>query len=201
MKPPLHRIIPAGMLLPLLFLSNPGWAASGIPVRPDAAVIVTKVPATDCRVVRGFFGVPVDGSVRSWDYRGETAEYPERASDGVHYSFNNNDGVHITLRDGLGFDAVVLRGGAHARMYADANSLTEPDGRKPSGQFPGGGESETLRFDRRLKAGSASFFGVDRGKLAEVSFYRISADSSPNSGETWTATGVPINLPGRKSKY
>ncbi len=80
-------------------------------LRPGAIpVVITKISATDCRVVRGFYGVPVDGSVRSWDYRGEVAEYPDRASDGVHYSFNNNDGVHITLRNGLGFDAVILRG-------------------------------------------------------------------------------------------
>ena len=100
--------------------------AFSLPVYPDVlnltlqpghaeAVTVEKLPVADCRVVRGFLGTPVDGSIRSWDYRGTVREYPRTASDGVAYSFNRNDGLHITLGDDLGFDVLVLRGGAHGR--------------------------------------------------------------------------------------
>jgi hypothetical protein len=45
---------------------------SGIPIEPDGTEIVAvkKIPVIDCRVVRGFLGTPVDGSVKSWDYWG-----------------------------------------------------------------------------------------------------------------------------------
>ena len=56
-----------------------------------AFVEVQKVPVVDCRVVRGFLGTPVDGSVTSKDYRGRVREYPHTASDGVVYSYNRND--------------------------------------------------------------------------------------------------------------
>lgn len=100
----------------------------GVPLKPNEAkfVVVKKVPVVDCRVVRGFLGTVVDGSIYSWDYRGRTREYPNTASDGVVYSYKNNDGLHITLGDDKGFDMVMLRGGAETRMYADTTGVAEP---------------------------------------------------------------------------
>ena len=83
------------------------------PLAPGGGrVIITKLAVVDCRVVRGCFGAPVDGSVHSWDYRGTVREYPNSARDGVGYAYTNNDGVHLELADADGFDVVVLRGGA-----------------------------------------------------------------------------------------
>ncbi len=188
-------------LISLFFLVPDDATGGGVPIRPGVPVTVTKVPAADCRVVRGFYGVPVDGSVRSRDYRGEVAEHPDKASDGVHYSFNGNDGVHITLRDGGGFDTVVLRGGASPRMYVGEASLTEPKA-KPAATFRGIGETETVRFARPVKNAKASFFGLERGRIAEVSFYRTGTGAESGGGaETWTPGSGTIRLPEPESKY
>ncbi len=84
------------------------WCVSGLRaadggVRVQGPLSIRKVPVTDCRVVRGFLGAPVDGSVRSWDYRGTVREYPHTASDGVAYAYLNNDGLHVSLADDEGF--------------------------------------------------------------------------------------------------
>ena len=122
-----------------------------IPLEPgETALIVERISVEDCRVVRGFLGTPVDGSISSWDYGGNVREYPRTASDGIAYSFNNNEGLHITLSDDEGFDLVVLRGGAHTRMYADVNSLTEPENVKPLREFQGGQACAMAYFQERV---------------------------------------------------
>lgn len=199
---PRIRFLASAVLFPLLLLAPGAASASGIPIRPGAPVTVTKIPATDCRVVRGFYGVPVDGSIRSWDYRGVYAEHPDEASDGVHYGFNNNDGVHITLRDARGFDTVVLRGGANPRMYTGAVPLVEPREGKPAVVFRGGGETETVRLPRVAKSDKASFFGLGSGKIAEVSFYRTGTGVMARSMvEEWTPGQGTVSLTEPKSKY
>lgn len=71
---------------------------------PSRPVWVKKVLVTDCRGVRGFVGASVDGSVHSRDSSGCVAEYLSKASNGVQYNFNRNDGVHLALADAQGFD-------------------------------------------------------------------------------------------------
>jgi hypothetical protein len=156
-----------------------GLAQSGlsvaihVPVDPQGFVTIHKVPVVDCQVVRGFLGTLVDGSVRSWDYRGTVREYPRTASDGVAYAYLNNDGAHIRLADGESFNVVVLRGGAKARMYVDVDGPTEPAGREPVCRFEGGKEVETVCLDHVVKATKVSFFGVEGGTIADVAFYRV----------------------------
>jgi hypothetical protein len=175
----------------LLSLTVPsaGAAAPAIVVKPGAseAVVLRKVPVVDCRAVRGFLGAPVDGSVHSWDYRGRTQEYPNTASDGVNYSFNRNDGLHLTLADDGGFDVVVLRGGAQTRLYAGGSALVEPKGVSPLWTFRGAEGTQIARFDRRVRAKQVSFFGTRNGTTADVSFYRLGKGSLPARGaERWT---------------
>ena len=162
------------------------WGA--ISIEPgETFVIVKKLPVEDCRVVRGFLGTPVDGSISSWDYRDTVREYPRTASDGVAYSFNNNDGLHITLSDDEGFDLVVLRGGALTRMYADVNSLTEPEDVKPLREFQSGQPCATAFFEERVKAKKVSFFGTENGSIADVGFYRIEKGAfETESASLWT---------------
>jgi len=102
--------------------------------------------------VRGFLGTPVDGSVVSWGYRGAICEYPDTgiegydAGAGVDYSFNGNDGLHLTFADEKGFDLIVLRGGAKTRLYENNTELVEPRGRKSLHEFEGSGTTQVVRF-------------------------------------------------------
>ncbi len=110
-------LIPAGLA------ASEATAVVAMEAPAGQPFVVRKVPVADCRAVRGFLGAPVDGSLHSRDYRGTVREYPRTASDGVAYSFNRNDELHVTLADSEGFDLVVLRGGAKARLYGNVNAL------------------------------------------------------------------------------
>jgi len=166
------------------------------------SVVVEKVPVEDCRVVRGFLGTPVDGSVRSWDYRGQVREYPDTASDGVVYSYNNNDGLHITLGDEDGFDVVVLRGGARTRMYASVSSLTEPQREGVLHEFPGSDEVQLAHFERRVRTKKVSFFGTKGGTISDVGFYRTKRGTLISEGaELWTVADSTVELPKPRSKF
>jgi len=185
-------------------MSSLGESNRSIPLYPHEteSVVVKKVPVEDCRVVRGFLGTPVDGSVRSWDYRGRVSEYPHTASDGVVYSYNNNDGLHITLADDDGFDAVVLRGGAATRMYVGVSSLTEPEREKPLHEFPGPKEVQFAYFDKRVKTKKVSFFGTKGGTISDVGFYRIGKGTLTREGaELWSVADSTVDLPKPRSKF
>jgi len=147
-------------------------AASGpLSLEPAGGpVVISKVPVADCRVVRGCFGSPIDGSVHSWDYRGTVREYPKTASDGVGYAYNNNDGVHLTLEDDAGFDAVVLRGGAKTRLYVETGALEEPQGVEPLHVFDGGEAVQVARFPQRVRQRAVVLFGCEGGTISDVSF-------------------------------
>ncbi len=183
----MHRRIVLVLLLCVGLTQSSLSAAIRIRAEGQGFVTIRKVPVVDCRVVRGFLGTLVDGSVRSWDYRGSVREYPRTASDGVAYAYLNNDGAHIRLADGESFNVVVLRGGAKARMYADVNGLTEPVGREPVCRFEGGKEVETVRLDHVVKATKVSLFGVEGGTIADVAFYRVQETrAADGSAEFWT---------------
>lgn len=167
-----------------------------LPPAPSGLVTIRKAPVVDCRVVRGFLGTLVDGSVRSWDYRGTVREYPRTASDGVAYAYLNNDGAHIRLAEGESFNVVVLRGGAKARMYVDVNGLAEPAAREPVCRFEGGKEIETVCLDRLVTARQVSFFGIEGGAIADVSLYRVQEGTTMDgTAETWMPGPGPYDPP------
>ncbi len=176
---------------------------TGIVLSPGAeSLLVRKNPADDCRVVRGFNGGPVDGSVRSWTYIGWVAEYPGTSREffdpitGVNYRYNGNDGVHVTLHDARGFDAVVLRGGANTRMYTESASIEEPSGAAPGYVFPGGDPVSVVRFPRRQATNRASFFGTVRGRIADVGFFQIEERSGlPEGAEVYSPASDHLNIP------
>jgi hypothetical protein len=142
-------------------------------------------------VVRGCFGSPIDGSVHSRDYRGTVREYPKAASDGVGYAYNNNDGVHLTLADDDGFDAVVLRGGAKTRLYVETGSLEEPQGVEPLHVFDGGESVQVARFPQRVRHRAVALFGCESGTISDVSFYRVKPDTTtaPANATVWRPGG------------
>ncbi|MCK4291906.1 MAG: hypothetical protein KAY65_01815 [Planctomycetes bacterium] len=192
----------------VMLFSGVALSRAGVPVEAgrDEFVVVKKVPAVDCRVVRGFLGVPVDGSVYSRDYRGTVREYPRTASDGVVYSYNKNDGLHITLSDGDGFDVIVLRGGAKARVYSDNVSLTEPRGVKPLWKFSGSDICQSARFSKRVRAKKVSFFGVEKDAekertISDVSFYRIEKGTPAIGKMELLAPAGEVELKKPRSKF
>lgn len=192
-------------LLALIALVTPCSvrAVSGAPIALPAGegVVLRKVTVTDCRAVRGFLGSPVDGSVHSWNYGGRAQEYPQIAGDGVTYSFNRNDGLHLSLADGEGFDVVVLRGGARGRLYADAGSLTEPRAKPPLCEFAGDAAVQTVRFERRVKAERVSLFRVQDGTVADISFYRIERGTARALAEEEWRPGEAVTLPTPASAF
>ena len=144
-----------------------------IPLASGPATI-EKVAVTDCRVLRAFVGEPVDGCVRSMNYNGRVAEYPARGvGAGINYRYNRNDGLHLTLADDKGFDAVVLRGGARTDLFANVSDIAEPGEGKLRWQFAGGPDVEVAYFAERIKTRKVSFFKTRGGIIGDVAFYRL----------------------------
>src|SRR5687768_10071053 len=112
-RPRLLILITIGVLLECTSGHAAAARAQGpaIPVQPgDEPTVVTKVRVVDCRAVRGFIGAPVDGSTKSGMWDGRMWEYPMREGGvGVQYTYLNADGLHLTLGDDVGFNAVVVR--------------------------------------------------------------------------------------------
>jgi hypothetical protein len=183
-------------------LAHSSLSAALHAAEPQGVLDIRKVPVVDCRVVRGFLGTPVDGSVQSWDYRGTIREYPRTASDGVAYAYLNNDGLHIRLADGESFNTVVLRGGARARMYADVNGLAEPAMREPLCRFEGGREVQTIRLRQLVTARQVSFFGIEGGAIADVGFYRVQDGKAVDrAAVTWTPGPGSYDPPKPQSRF
>ena len=204
--------LPLCLLVAAVSCDSGGSAKSSVIIlKPDAKqpVVFTKLPVTDSRVVRGFRGTPVDGTLRSIEFRGYVSEYPDTlsegfdASSGVDYDYNDNDGLHIKLGDNSGFDAVVVRGGAASRMYTDAASLIEPDTAGPSCEFTGGRFAETRRFGKRVKTDNVSFFGTHGGTIADLAFFRIDSTlpEKPTTIEHLRPSDTPLNITLPESKF
>ncbi len=175
---------------------------SAITLEPGGGpVVFEKIQVTDSRVVRGFRGTPVDGTLRSFDFRGYFSEYPDSlsegfdASSGIDYAWNDNDGLHIRLADDRGYDAIVMRGGASTRMYAGFEGLTEPDDIGPSATFGVPGTLEVKRFANRMVMDGASFYDVGEGDIADLAFFRILDGKPSGTAETWRPTGASADIP------
>ena len=142
---------------------------------------VEKVGVADCRVLRAFIHHPIDGRLDSRHYpNGLVWEYPNPRFDGVHYEYNNGDGLHMRLADNRGFDAVLIRGGYVGKMYRDVNAL---DGPGDKGVLLAEVKSQhsvfRKKFRKRVRTGKVSFFQPRRvGYFADVSFFRIKSAAS-----------------------
>lgn len=182
--------------------SDGAEALVSVPLPSGVPTVVKKLPVQDCRVLRAFVGEPVDGCLRSKCYTGGVREYPSRGTGaGVNYRYNSNDGLHITLSDPDGFDAVVLRGGARAEMYADATHVARPGDGRLLWRFVGSGETEVAHFTERVKATTLSFFKTRRGNIADVAFYRIERARGERARETWAPASRPVTLAKPERKF
>src|SRR5438067_512800 len=103
------------LIVLFLTLAARGGASVDTPIPISSGAqpwLVTKIRVTDCRAVRGFTGAPVDGTEKSASWDGKVWEYPmPDCGAGVGYGYNGGDGLHITLADDKGFNAVLVRGG------------------------------------------------------------------------------------------
>jgi hypothetical protein len=191
----------AALLLPLV-------ARSQISLQPNQPgfVIVRKVPVADSRVLTAFVGNLVDGTGNSKSYTGSRLEYPSRGvGGGASFKYGSNKGVHLTLADAAGFDAVVLRGGAKVKMYADATSVTEPATGSFLWQFAGGERYlgvETVQLPERVATQRVSFFQLESGFLGDISFYRRSSSAAEaDDFEAWESPNGVLTLPPPASEF
>jgi hypothetical protein len=158
-----------------------GYESAGpaIPVRADAPTptVVTKLLVVDSRVVRGFVGAPFDGTLETLGWNSQAWEYPQRgAGAGVGYDYRNNDGLHVRLADSKGFDAILVRGGIRAKLYAGEVSWQGPGDAKPVYEFPGKARTSRALFEERVVTERLSFFDVSDGTMSNVAFFRIGSD-------------------------
>ena len=147
-----------------------------IPLGPESVVTVTRIPVTDCRALKGFVVAPVDGRLNSYNWNMDVWEYNMRgAGAGVGYRYRNNDGLHITLADSEGVDAVQIRRGARVKLYADADRFDDPGAAPLVWRFEGKAKTSRALFPSRVKSNRFSFFELEDGYVADVSFLRTSA--------------------------
>ena len=147
-----------------------------IPVKADSPepTVIRKLAVADCRALRGFAGTCVDGTTRSGDWSGHTWEYNQPgAGAGVGYSYRGNDGLHVSLAEDGGFHAVLIRGGARVKMLGDCAGYDKPESGKLLADFPGRTSRSRAWFDRAVTARRVSFFDLEDGRLADVSFFHV----------------------------
>jgi len=160
--------------------------AIAIPVDAGQPYVVTHIPVTDCRALRGFFGAPVDGTVDSPDYSFKRWEYNfngQQADAGTRYTYRNNDGLHITLADKAGVNAVQIRGGVAADMSVDCKQYDQPDSGRKIHTFQGKARNSLFFSKDRILSDRFSFFNVQDGYIADVCFFR--------TGDELAAVGTP----------
>lgn len=153
----------------------PASSGLAIPVKAGAEpLVVKKLLVTDCRAVRGFIGAPVDGSLKSGQWDGGNWEYNQPgAGAGVGYGYLKGDGLHITLADKDGFNAVVVRGGVRAKLCRDVAKYDDAKSGTLVCEFPGQSESSRAYFENPVRTGKVSFFEVGDGYIADCSFFRL----------------------------
>jgi len=151
--------------------------------------IVEKLLVEDCRALRGFIASPVDGRLDSPRWDAGVWEYNQRgAGAGVGYDYNNSDGLHITLADDNGIDALLVRGGAKAVLYGDGARYDDPADALQLAALSGMAQIERVAFPARVSSRKFSFFEVENGLLADITFLRIHHEA-----ERLTALGDPVS--------
>jgi hypothetical protein len=151
-----------------------------LPLNMDKPYVVTHIPVTDCRAVRGFVGSPIDGTPDSRDYNGRATEYNRGdAGDGVGYYYRKNDGLHITLADRNGVNAIQVRGGIRADVVTDCAKYDDPSsGAKLMSFDVSNTRYSAALFEKAVASNRFSFFNVKDGFIADVCFFRVGGDAA-----------------------
>ncbi len=164
------------LLADLAVAREASMEASGpaIAVTPGETLTITDIGIEDCRALRGFVGAPVDGRLDSVAWNGSTWEYgAPHAGAGVYYDFADGDGLHVTLTDDRGVDAVQIRGGAKVRLYRDATSYHEPGEGEMVWDWQANAQSSRALFGERVMSDSFSFFDLKDGFISDLYFFRL----------------------------
>ncbi|MEN6544642.1 MAG: sugar-binding protein [Armatimonadia bacterium] len=165
---------------------------AGKPLRVQKAIV------TDCRALRGFVGAPVDGRLASYNWDMAKWEYNQGgAGAGVGYGYRNNDGLHVTLADKKGVDAVQIREGVRVKMYAGADRYDDPGKAPLLWEFKGKARSSRALLPSRAMTDRFSFFDLTDGLLANAQFLRIEPGMpSGKPGVTYvlSAPGEPQSI-------
>jgi hypothetical protein len=183
-----------------------------IPAGAAAPTVIRKLAVADCRALRGFIGVPVDGTTRSRGWSADVWEYNQpTAGAGVGYSYHGNDGLHVTLGEGGGLDAIQILGGAAVKVYRDCPKYDDPAGGSLLADLPGRTQRSRMWFDKPVDAKRVSFFNLTDGRLADVSFFRVTANGNGDrhriGGKNADSEPVPISIrlpvggPGQAGEY
>ncbi|MFQ6096227.1 MAG: sugar-binding protein [Armatimonadota bacterium] len=173
-----------------------------IPVAPGKPLTVEKLLVTDCRALRGFVVAPVDGRLDSYNWNMDVWEYGMRgAGAGVGYRYRNNDGLHVTLADDQGVDAVIIRRGARVKLYADAQRYDDPGGARLVWEFKGRAKTSRALFPNRVKSRRFSFFDLEDGYIADVSFLRLTDEPPPADQRDTTLAAGPQTQPAELEQF
>jgi len=171
--------------------AGPAIAVEPGPAEPTA---VEKVAVADCRALKGFIGTPVDGTTQSRNWDGSVWEYNQpSAGAGVGYAYRRNDGLHITLADKGGFQAIQIRGGARVKVYRDCTKYDDPTSGTLLAELPGGTNRSRVWLEKPVPTDRVSFFDLTDGRLADVSFFRVRRGlSGLGTPQRWQVDG-PID--------
>lgn len=162
-----------------------------IAVPADKPVRISKLIVDDCRAERGFVTSPVDGRLNSYNWNVDSWEYNQRnAGAGVGYTYNDNEGLHITLADKGGVDAVQIRQGAKVKLYAGADRYDNPGKAPLVWEFTGKSTNSRAVFGKRVMSDRFSFFQLTDGLIADCSFLRVATDAPKGRPGTALAIGA-----------
>ena len=169
----MKRILSA-LLLPLSIS-----AAFGMITLPTSDwVTVTKIRPTDCRMVRAFYAAPVDGATNSYYYAGGDNEWPTDTV-GAEYDYTR-DGLHITLADSTGVDAIILRGGASVEVHTETGALLRSVTNRLYTLT-----TESTVFPSRIVASQLAFFAPTNGEVADLGFFRVATNATVTTNAAW----------------
>ena len=209
------------LLLVLSFPAHPGWASDiarwlldpvekqmsadhlddAIRLEPGRALRVEKVPVSDCRVGKGFIHYPVDGRLETRNYNNGLGEYPGWAYSGTQYEFNQSNGLHITLADADGFDAILFRGDYRGVMYQNGGPFYPGPAAKKICDVVNPSFAFRRVFSERLKLSRVDLYYIgERNRngelhaaslpnLCDASFLRIERGPQRASGNGLAVTG------------
>ena len=154
-----------------------GSTDGAIRLEAGRALCVEKVRVADCRLGKAFIDYPVDGRLDTSAYHGAVNEWPAHAFTGHQYEFNQGNGLHITLADAKGFDAVLFRGDFRGLMYRDAAPFHPGAAAEKICDVSSSTYAFRRVFPQRLELSRVDLFYTGRrisaGDLCDASFLRI----------------------------
>lgn len=143
---------------------------------------VRKILPLNCKLLRGFTGFPIDGTVYSYVTNSTISEYPNHEKVGsVHYEDNPGSRLEVNFKNQEDIDYITIWGGASVNLECNQESY----------RFPGNSFFQTYRrnIQEKLKTvtfktpghvprdasvGDLGFYREVKGRKGAVSFFKPS---------------------------